>query len=180
MRNLALLPLLCVAGLASAAPASEAALADVMRTLHKDTMGASSAEMMVAEVPSLKVLPEGDRQCARSALHAVLIGQARQSVINDLGDDGDTVIAEWVRFLDTPSGKGYLALEGVVSAAEAEAIDVQSEQYQSVFAAFLASPAHKRLTASFSRLAMPGDLPEQLAKGLQDQCRIALNPKEIS
>ncbi|WP_439449557.1 hypothetical protein [Stenotrophomonas sp. ATs4] len=180
MRSLALLPLLCVAGLASAAPATDAGVADVMRKLNKGSMGAASAEMMVAEVPSLKALPEGDRQCARSAIHAVLLGQARRSVINDLGDDGDTVIAEWARFLETPSGKGYRALAGGTTGDDAESIDVQSEQYQSVFEAFLASAAHERLLASFGRLSPPDDLPEQLARGLQDQCRIALKPQEIS
>lgn len=180
MRNVALLPLLCVAGIASAAPASDAALADVLRTLHKESMGISAVETMVDEVPSLNVLPDSDRQCARSTIHAVVLGHVRQSVINDLGDDGDSVVAEWARFLETPSGKGYLVLEGAITGAEAESIDVHSEQYKTVFEAFLAGAAHKRLNASFGRLALPGDLPEQLARELQDQCRIALNPKEIS
>ncbi|AWH21346.1 MULTISPECIES: hypothetical protein [Stenotrophomonas] len=180
MRNAALLPLLCVAGIASAAPATDAAVADVLRTLGKESMWVSAVEAMVAEVPSLNGLPQSDRQCAHSAMQAVVLGNARQSVINHLGDDGDSVVAEWARFLETPSGKGYLALEGVLTETDVEPVDVNSETYQTDFEAFMASAAYRRLLASFGRMAMPGDLPEQLARGLQDQCRIALNPEEIS
>ncbi|MGE6335192.1 hypothetical protein [Stenotrophomonas sp. NPDC077659] len=155
-------------------------MADVMRTLDKESMVISAVEMMVAEVPSLNGLPESDRLCARSSMRAIVLGNIRQSVITDLGDDGDSVVAEWARFLETPSGKGYLAYEGVMTEADVDPVDVNSEPYQTVFKAFAATAAYRRLLVSFCRAVMPGDLPEQLAKGLQDQCRIALNPEEIS
>ncbi len=180
MRNLALLPLLCVAGLASAAPATDAAVAEVMRKLHKDSIGVDLAAELVAGEPALNALPEERRQCARGAIHSVLQSKMRQAVISQLGNDGDAVIDEWSRFLDTPSGKGYQAMTGGLAEAEAASIGVQSEQYQTGLETFMASAAHKRLLASFGDAAPSSDLFQQLADGLQDQCRIALKPEEIS
>ena len=56
-----------------------------------------------------------------------------------------------------------------------------SEAERAEVAAFLASPAYTRFIATLDiESELPDDIGVQLAKGLQDQCRIALNPDDIS
>ena len=176
-----LLILCCATGAAQAAAAADADLAALMQTLNKGSMGAASAAMLVNEAPALKVLPEADRQCALSTLQSLLQRQVRQSVINSLGSDGDMVIAEWTRFLATPSGKGYLIMTGALPESAADAsVDAQDEAYAAAFETFLGGAPFARLNAAFDAMSAPDDMMVQLTQGLQDQCRIALKPDDIS
>ncbi len=182
MRSAALLlSLCCAAGAAQAAPASAADMDALLHTLKKDSVGASSAAMMVEEVPTLKALAEGDRQCARTSIQSFFYVHARQSLINILGEDGDVVVADWSRFLATPSGKGYLILTRALPESAADAsVNVNDEAYAAGFDAFLGSTSFKRLDAGFDAMSVPDEFAVKLSQGLQDQCGIALKPEEIS
>ncbi len=178
----ALLLLLCCApGAAQAAPAAAAEVDALLQTLNKGSLGASSAAMMVAELPTLNALAESDRQCAHASIQSFFYGHVRQSLISSLGEDGDAVVADWSRFLATPSGKGYLILTGAVPESAADAsIDVKNEAYAAGFEAFTGSASFKRLNDGFDAVRAPDEMAVRLSQGLQDQCRIALKPDEIS
>lgn len=184
MRSAALLlSLCCAAGVAQAAPASDAEVAAVVTKLGLGSLGTDMAGIMVDNVPVLKALPDADRQCARGPIRDVLDAQYRRSLIAELGNDGDTVIAEWSRFLATAAGKG-LSSSFAGSTPETTAANATaglSEQERAQTAAFLDSPAFKRLTAALQTDSdLPDDLSVQVSKMLQAQCRIALKPEEIS
>lgn len=178
-----LLSLLCLTGVAQAAPATDAQVEAVMQKLSMGTLGTDMAKLMIDNVPALKSLPETDRQCAHAPIQNLLDAQFRHSVITGLGNDGDQVIAEWSRFLATPAGKG---LSSAFAAAGPETMAAKAnadlnEKERADAAAFLASPAYTRFIATFdTESELPDDIGVQLAKGLQDQCRIALNPDDIS
>ncbi|MCC7633418.1 hypothetical protein [Stenotrophomonas rhizophila] len=182
IQRAALLVLLCGAvGAVQAAPAATAEVDALLQTLNKGSLGASQAEMMVEEVPALKALPEADRQCARTSIQSFFYGHVRQSLISSLGEDGDAVVADWSRFLATPSGKGYLIVTGALPESAADAsINTQDEAYSAGFEAFLGSASFKRLNDGFDAMSAPDELAVRLTRGLQDQCRIALKPDDIS
>jgi len=178
-----LLSLLCVTGVAQAAPATDAEVKAVMQQLSMGTLGKDMAKMMVDNLPALDSLPEADRECAHTPIKDLLDAEFRRSVIAGLGTDGDEVIAEWSRFLATPAGKGlasaFAAAGPETMAARTHA--VLSEKERADAAAFLASPAYTRFIATFdTESGLPDDIGVQLAKGLQDQCRIVLAPDEIA
>ena len=178
-----LLSLVCLTGVAQAAPASDTQVQAVMQKLSMGTLGTDMAKLMIDNVPALKALPETDRQCAHAPIQNLLDAQFRHSVITGLGNDGDQVIAEWSRFLGTPGGKSLSsAFAGANPATMAEKANVNlSEKDRAEVTAFLASPAYTRFIATLDiESELPDDIGVQLAKGLQDQCRIALNPDDIS
>ena len=184
MRSLALLPLLwCVTGVAQAAPAADADVAAVVKTLGLGTLGATLSSLVIDTTPALKALPEADQQCAQVPVRDLLDAQFRGSIITGLGSDGDAVIAEWTRFLATPAGKALAGgfANSTPENTEAKAAAGLAGPDRAQLAAFIGSPAYRRLVASFeSGPAMPDNLGAQLAKPLQDQCRIVLNPDDIS
>lgn len=182
-RRVLLLPLLLATGVAQAAPATDAEVAAVMQKLSMGSLGKDMAKLMVDNVPALKGLPEADRQCAHAPIQTLLDKQFRDSVITGLGDDGNQVIAAWSRFLGTRAGQGLSSAFAGASpdtvAAKAN-VDLDENERAEV-AAFLDSPAYTRFIATFdTESELPDDIGVQLAKGLQDQCRIALNPDDIS
>jgi len=182
IQRAALLLLLCCAtGAAQAAPAAAAEVDALLQTLNKGSLGASSAAMMLEELPTLNALGDSDRQCARSSIQSFFYAHVRQSLISSLGQDGDAVVADWSRFLATPSGKGYLILAGALPESAADAsIDVNNAAYTAGFEAFLGSTSFKRLNDGFDAMPAPDHMAVRLSQGLQDQCRIALKPDEIS
>ncbi|QKW56933.1 hypothetical protein [Stenotrophomonas sp. NA06056] len=184
MRSLALLPLLwCVAGVAQATPASDADVAAVVKSLGMGSLGATMADLVIDNTPALKALPDADQACAQAPVGDLLDAQFRRSIIQGLGNDGDVVIAEWSRFLATTAGKALSSTfaNSTPDNTEAKAGAGLGATDRAQLAAFMASPAYRRMVASFeSEPAIPEDLDAQLAKPLQDQCRIALKPEEIS
>lgn len=178
-----LLSLLCFTGAAQAAPASDTQVQAVVQALGLGTLGTDMAKLMVDNVPALNALPETDRQCAYAPIKGLLDAQFRRSVISGLGNDGDQVIAEWSRFLGTPGGKSLSsAFAGANPSTIATKANAElSEKERAEVAAFLTSPAYTRFIATLDiESELPDDIGVQLAKGLQDQCRIALNPDDIS
>lgn len=184
MRSLALLPLLCcIAGVAQAAPAADADVAAVVKSLGMGSLGATMATVLIDNTAALKALPDAERTCAQAPVGDLLDAQFRRSIIQGLGNDGDVVIAEWSRFLATTAGKALSSTfaNSTPETTEARAGTGLAGEDRAQLAAFIGSPAYRRMVASFeSGPAVPEDLGAQLAKPLQDQCRIALKPEEIS
>lgn len=178
-----LLPLMWIAGAAHAAPAADAQVHEVMDTLGMGTLGMDMAKLMIDNMPALARLPETDRQCAQAPMKRLLDAQFRSTVVAGLGNDGDQVVAEWLRFLATPAGKGLSsAFAGASASTLATKADAAlGEKDRAELEAFMASPAYSRFIATFDANAeLPDDIGVQIAKGLKDQCRIALNPDDIS
>ena len=178
-----LLTLLCLAGTAHAAPATDAQVHKVMDTLGMGPLGTDMARLMIDNMPALKRLPETDRQCAQGPVRDLLDAHFRSTVITGLGDDGDQVVAGWLRFLPTPAGKSLAqAFAGARSStlgdkAMAGLRDTDRHELE----AFMASPTYSRFIAAFDADAdLPDDIDVQMAKGLKDRCRIALTPDDIS
>ncbi len=184
MRSAALLLSLCgAAGVAQAAPASDADVAAVVKTLGMGSLGATMASLVIDSTPALKALPDAEQTCAQAPVRDLLDAQFRRSIIQGLGSDGDVVIAEWSRFLATPAGQALSTTfaNSTPENTEAKAGAGLAGADRAQLAAFMASPTYRRMVASFeSGPAIPEDLDAQLAKPLQDQCRIALKPEEIS
>lgn len=184
MRATALLVLLCgMVGSAQAAPAADAQVKSVVDQLGLGSLGASMAQLMIDNTPALKALDGPQQECARKPVQEMLDQEFRRSMIAGLGEDGDQVMAEWTRFLATPAGR---ALSTAFANASAETVaakagDGLAGNDRAALEAFLRGPAYTRFVASFDQSSpVPEDSGARLAQGLQDQCRIALTPEDVS
>lgn len=184
MRRLALLPLLwCVSGGVQAAPAPDDAVGRVLAALGVGSLGASLASLVIDTTPALKALAPADQACAKGPVRDVLDAGFRRSIIQDLGGDGDAVIAEWARFLPTPAGMALSRTfaDSTPDNTEARAAAGLSDADRAKLAAFIDGAAYRRMVASFkSASGPPDDLGAQLFRPLRDQCRIVLEPGQIS
>ncbi|WP_411850875.1 hypothetical protein ACLB90_18800 [Stenotrophomonas sp. LGBM10] len=178
-----LLVLACATGAAHAAPATEAQVGHVVRALHLDAVGASLTDVMIDNVPALKALAPSDRECAKGPVRDHLDAEFRRQLVLGLGEDGAAIMAEWEAFLPTPAGRGVIdafanATPDTLASHAAANLDPAGRQ---ALDAFLAGPAFERFLSAFDAdTPTPKDLGVRLARNLQDQCRIALSPDDIS
>ena len=178
-----LLTLLCLAGAAHAAPATDAQIHKVMKTLGMAPLGLDMARLLIDNTPALERLPESDRQCAQATMRELNDAHFRTLISTGLGDDGDQVVTEWLRFLATPAGRNLASVfAGASSSTLGEkALAGMSGKDRVEMEAFMASRTYSRFIAAFDPEAdLPDDLGAQIAKGLKDQCRISLTPDDIS
>ncbi len=151
MRIAALLLSMLIAGTAQAGPANPADVEQIMRGLGVGADSAALNAVVASSVAEMKALPGSPVQSEEqiSCIHRVMlnvgIDNVRDGVVSALGDQGDTVVADWLAFMASPMGEAIVVRgRGDADASDAMVKAMTAEQKEEA-GRFLVSPSATRL-----------------------------------
>lgn len=185
MRAIVLLAGLLLTGGASAASADRADIGQIMQQLGMGRLGADSAASLIENFPALQTQDAAGKACATQQVSTMLDVQVQQGIVDSMGTDGKTLVKEWKKFLATDSGSDMARTFQATAAAIAsgdEGFDAGlDEDRKAEISRFMATPAFQRFIDGFgSESQLPADIGQRLVDVLQRECRIALDPEQIS
>lgn len=187
MRACVLLVGLLLAGNAAAAPASNEDVGQVMGVLGMSGLGSATGLMLLDQSPAFAKLDAQQKSCAGTAMGQLLDAQFRRQAVQQLGDDGAAVMAEWKTFLATPAGADMgrtfqaIALAQTGQGDAAAAKGGMDAAHRDEIARFMGSPAFQRFIGAVAADGgLPDDVAGQMAGTLQQQCGIALDAEQNS
>ena len=184
MRAIVLVAGLLLSASALAAPAARNDIGGIMQTLGMGNIADSVVTPMVAQLPGMEGQSAAGQQCAAKQVSTLMREQFQQDIVDALGDDGAALVAEWKQFLATPAGgdmaRTFRASAEAATSGKEPADPGLAEATQAKIADFMGKPAFQRFMQGFDGSEPPEDFSQRIVDALQRECKIALDPEQIS
>ncbi|ALJ28418.1 hypothetical protein AOT14_20430 [Stenotrophomonas acidaminiphila] len=175
MRVAALLICLAWTLNAQAAPASPADMESLLRSMQLDADSDLQKRMHAGKEPLVTFDNATHQQCFDRQVRIMTSDLMRESLSKRLGDEGDRIVAEWARFLETPSGQVFLkSFTGSRQEAEAMMAEMDPEELRKGDAFALSRTGRILIEGlNISPVMDAADFPRFMRK-VQEECGVDL------
>ena len=184
MRAIALIAGLLLSTSAVAAPAERKDVGEIMQALGMSNLAGSAVGPLLAQLPGMQDQDAAGMACASTQVSRLMGEQFQQGIADAFGDDGAQLVAEWKQFLATPAGtdmaRTFRATAAAAAAGKEPADPGVDEATKRKIADFMGKPAFQRFMQAFNDNEPPADFSQRIVDVLQRECKIALDPEQIS